>query len=327
MAKIARILPIPVEFRPGVQSIQNSLAERGIFRYPGTKVGLVPIMENNGRFKTGLDWEAAYIDHIIDPAAKKAEIAKIKERYERLSKATRLDLNPIPKRGEEDFNYYSGVYGVNYNKPSVAHPIKLSGHENVFNFSDPFEEVTYWWVIQYNNLIASSLEAVNSGRCHKDVQFYVHNPEEEAGIIYKKKTAANKAIVALDAMSLDKRKKVARLIGLSIQDNDKEEIVYNQIDTFLKLPEIKIGEYQGQDPVALFNRMANMEAQLLEVSDLVNTAIQLRVYNLKGQIVCEGDSPIADTKAQLITSLCTEAKQRELLSLEARVNDKKKLKV
>lgn len=327
MAKIARILPIPIEHRPGVQSIQNSLAERGIFRYPGTKVGLVPIMEANGRYLTGLDMDAPYIDRIIDPKEQKLERARVKERYERLSQATRLDLNPIPKRGEEDFNYYSGVYGVNYGKPSVAHPIKLSGNENVFNFNDPFQEVTFWWVIQYHNLIASSLELLHSGRAHKDVQFYVHNPEEEAAIIYKKKTASNKAIVALDAMSLDKRKKVARLIGLPVQDNDKEEVVYNQIDTFLKLSEVAVGEFTGQDPVALFNRIANMDAQLLEVSDLVNKAIVLRVYNLKGQIICEGDRPVADTKSQLITSLCTEKNQADLLALEAKVKDKEKLKV
>ena len=320
MAQIAKILPIPVEHRAGEQSISNSLAEKGIMRYPGTSVGIVPIKESNGKFKTGLDPDATYIRMMIDPKAKKLEIEKVTERKERLEKETGLDLGPKSE-------YYSGVYGVKYGTNEVANRVKLIDGVNTFNFNDPFKEVEFWWVIQNIALVAPSLEAKRNGKCLSSVQFYVENPEEEAALIYNKKKAANKAIVELNQMSLEDRKKVATLIGLPISDTDKEEVVYNILDSFLKLPEIKLGQYQGQDPIALFNRVAGMTKQVLTVSALVEKAIKLRVLNIRAGLLYEGDTVVANTKEELISSLCTEKKQMEYLALEAKVNDKNKLKV
>ena len=49
----------------------------------------------------------------------------------------------------------------------------------------------------------------------------------ENAIIFKKKQLINKAIVKFDSMTPEKKRKVARLLGLPVSEDTKEEIVYN----------------------------------------------------------------------------------------------------
>ena len=50
----------------------------------------------------------------------------------------------------------------------------------------------------------------------------------------KKKQLINKAIIKFDNITIDKKRKVARLLGLPVTEDTKEEVVYNQIDNLLK---------------------------------------------------------------------------------------------
>lgn len=323
MARTAKILPIPVTPRQGEMSISNSLAEKGIMRFPGTSVGTVPIKEPSGKYRTGLDPDAEYIKRMMlsDPTNGKIERSKVIERKERLEAATGLDLGP---RSE----YYSGVYGPKYGTSEVASRVKLIDGENIFNFSNPFKEVEFWWVIQNTDLIAPSLQAVNTSKAKSTVQFYVNNPDEEATIVYNKKKSANKAIKDLETMSIDRRKQVARLLGLPISDSDKEEMVYNELDKFVKLDNIRTGEYQGQDPVKLFNDIAALTDDILAVKDLVRTALRLRVYTKqpRSPLVYEGEHMIAQSEEALVQKLSLDTEQNDRLALEIKVEDKKKLK-
>lgn len=318
--RVAKILPIPVDYNPNVMSTQNSLAQKGYYVFPGTAKGLVPLKDStSGKFLTGLDEDAKYIDMIPDEAGRNAEREIVRDRRLRLEKATGLDLGP---RSE----YYSGVYGKKYNTGETATRVKLLDRENIFNFTNPLREVEFWWVIQWKNLIAPSLEEYKKGRLGHAVQYYVSNIEAEASVVYSEKKAANECILKLDKMSLEKRKKVAKLLGLAITDDSKEEIVYNLLDTFIKSGNISIGEYKGQRSVTLFNSISGISDKLLNARGLVKDALTYRVFIEKHGVVYEGDQIIANTKEELIKDISLDGKQMEYMALESKVADKKKLR-
>src|SRR5690606_14682457 len=118
-------------------------------------------------------------------------------------------------------------------------------------------------------MIASSYQAYERGEYPANTQFYVNDDNVEEEIKYKKKVLVNEAIKLLDSLSLEKRKKVARLMGLPVGDNSKEKTVYNLLDTQIKDTEVRSGDYKGSNPVELFTKFANLNDKLLSVKDLV----------------------------------------------------------
>ena len=74
-------------------------------------------------------------------------------------------------------------------------------------------------------------------------------------------------------MGVERKRKVARLLGLPIPDNAKDEFVYNKVDTILKQTEFKSGQFKGLATIEVFNRFADMKSQLLHIKDLVKQAI------------------------------------------------------
>jgi len=321
MARIAKIISIPVDFKPGEKSVTNMLAEHNKTLFPGTGKGRVPIRSASGKYLTGLDPEAAYINKILDPQAKEAEVEKIKERLDRLQKATGLDLTARSI-------YYSGVYGEKYNTNEVASRVRLVDGENVFHFSDPFQEIAFWWLTQDSDLIAPSLEAAKTRKAHADVLFYISDPDEEVALVYNKKKEANKAIKDLEGMSFDRRRKVARLLGLPITETSKDEMVYNELDKFIKTAHITTGEYIGQDPIRLFNNVAALDNDILAIKDLVRSALRIRVLTKqpRSPLVYEGTQMVAHSEDELVKMLSLDSKQDERLSLEMKVEDKIKMR-
>jgi hypothetical protein len=86
-------------------------------------------------------------------------------------------------------------------------------------------------------------------------------------------------------MSPEKKKKVARLLGLPVTDETKEEVVYNQVDNVLKQSELKTGNFKDC-PVEVFNRFADMKENLLHIKDLVKQAIQHSFIELNLTVEC-----------------------------------------
>lgn len=329
MAKIAKILPLPVQYVTGEMSISNSLAEKGIMRFPGTSVGIVPIKTVSGKYLTGLDENADYILRIMESKEREAEKVKVRERRTRLEQSTGF----ISDKSDPDHTglgpkseYYSGVYGSKYGTNEVASRVKLIDGENVFNFNNPHKEVEFWWVIQNTDMIAPSLEAKNSGKCKHTVQFYVNNATEEAELIYKKNQLLVKANKELDGMSLERRKKVSRLLGLPVTDNDKEEVVFNLLFKFINSQIVKSGELEGQDPIQLFNSIVKISDDSLEVKDLIKKALNLRVYSKRKGIIYEGERTIAVSEDDLIKDLLNPENQMDKLALMSKVDDKTKMK-
>lgn len=330
MAQIAEILPVPVSHNKGEMSISNSLAEHGLNMYPGSKITLVPIKTVSGRYLTGTDPDADYIKRIRVKEDREKEIQIVTDRRDRLQLATGVDLNPLPKKtlkeDETDLNYYAGVYGSNCGTMYVATPVKLMDGRNQFNFNDPFQELAYWWVIQYDYLIAKSLLAWKAGNAGSRIKFYISDATAEAEAIFKDKQAANKSIKTLEGMDQATRIKVARLLGIPVRDTDKEYVVYNLLDTFIKSKGELKGEYAGQDPIQLFNNIAGLSKAILTTKDTVRQAIKLRIYSSVKGAIYEGQSLVGLTEDEVVKSLLTPTNQQDYLALEAKINDKIKLK-
>jgi hypothetical protein len=228
MGKLGKISTIKREYNSSqLQTMDSNLAQKGMTRIPGTGVFKYPYKELDGKYRTGLDPEASYIKRIADPTERELEIERVKNLRKKLEESLGdIDLGPRSK-------FWN--YGLSTSTDDQMHvqPVKLLDGDNYFDFTIPFQELAFAW-LRVHPTIASSYQAWERGEYAADTQFYVVDDEIESAIVYKKKQLINKAITKFEGMSPDKRKKVARLLGLPVTENTKEEVVYNQVDNVLK---------------------------------------------------------------------------------------------
>lgn len=311
---IAKISPIKKEYSNAFHTFESSLAKAGFYRAPGTSRILFPYKEMSGRYRTGLDENASYLFNLPDEE-RKAEIKRIKETKARLEQKTGFDLNSNSK-------YYN--YSSDLPEEQKISPVKLTNQDKFFDLSNPIDEITWNWV-RVHPMIAPSLEAYKQGKVHPDmVQYYIVNEELEERSKFSKKQEINKAIVQLDNMTIPKRRKIARLMGLPVSDNTKEEIVYNLLDSALKDGEFKDGEYKGMSTIHLFNDLLKMTEERINVKDVVEQSITHGIYRIKkGGAVYEGEMEISPSKEELVNHLIDPLNQEELIALEKRLNIKK----
>ena len=125
-------------------------------------------------------------------------------------------------------------------------------------------------------------------------------------------------------MGPEKKKKVARLLGLPVAEDTKEEVVYNLVDNLLKEGDFKKGPNQGLSTVEVFNRFADMAENLLSVKDLVKQALAHSIYRLRpnGRIY-EGEYEVASSEEELVKMLVDEDHQDDLITLEGKLKMKK----
>ncbi len=320
MGKSGKISSIKKEYNRNNGSLEASLAVNGYSRFPGTGVRFVPYKEPNGSYRTGLDEKAPYLLKIkaLDSETYDLEVKRIKELRKKLESETGLDLGP---RSE----YYTQIFN---DRISIkAEIVRLKEGDNVFDLSEAFQTITYEW-LRVHPLIASSYQAYERGDYASNTQFYVNDEDIEEELQYKKKTLINKAIGTLESLSLEKRKKVARLLGLPVSDNSKERFVYNLLDTFIKQSEIKTGDYKGGNPIDLFNKFSSMDDQLISAKDLVDQAIKHSIYRVtKGGRITEGGNEVAKDKGDLVSFLMDEKNQDDLFALQDKLKVKKALLV
>jgi len=202
-------------------------------------------------------------------------------------------------------------------------PVKLLDGDNFFDLAIPVQELAFSW-LRVHPTIASSYQAWERGEYPAETQFYVADDEIENAVLFKKKQLINKAIVKFDSMTPEKKRKVARLLGLPVTDDTKEEAVYNLVDNVLKQTEFKNGKYQGLNPVEVFTRFADMKDNLLHIKDLVKQALLHSIYRAKpnGKIY-EGEFEIAKDEDDLIKQLSDDDNQDLLLTLEGKLKTKK----
>jgi hypothetical protein len=318
MARLGKISVLKRDYNSSqLQTMQGGLAQKGLTRIPGTGVFKYPYKELDGKYRTGLDPDAAYIKRIGDTLEKELEIERVKTLRAKLEEALGdIDLGPR----SAFWNY--GLSTSNDDQRHVQ-PAKLLDGDNMFDLSIPFQEIAFSW-LRVHPTIASSYQAWERGEYPADTQFYVADDEIENAVIFKKKQLINKAIAKFDSMSPEKKRKVARLLGLPVTEDSKEDLVYNQVDNVLKQTEFSSGKYQGLSTVEVFNRFADMKENLLHIKDLVKQAIAHSVYRVKPNgKVYEGEFEIAKDEDDLIKFLADDDNQDELLILEGKLKTKK----
>lgn len=321
MGKTGKISSIKKEYNRNNGSLEASLALNGYSRYPGTGVRFVPAKEPNGvEYKTGLNVKSAAMERlkVINPENYKLEFERITKLKADLESRSGVSLDPQSP-------YYKSIFDDRLQVK--AQIVRLKEGDNVFDLDDVFQAITYEW-LKVHPLIASSYQAYERGEYMSNTQFYVNDENIEEELKYKKKTLINRAIGTLEALSLDKRKKVARLLGLPVSDSSKEQFVYNLLDSFIKQQEIKNGEWKGGNPVDLFNKFATMDDKLVAAKDLVDQAIKHSIYRVtKGGRVQEGGQEIAKTKEELVDFIMNPANQDDLFALQEKLKVKKSVLV
>lgn len=317
MGKIAKISTLKKEYNGSqLQTMQGGLAQKGMTRIPGTGVFKYPYKEIDGKYRTGLDENASYIKRIQDPTEKEIEIERVKELRIKLEAELGVDLSPRSK-------FWNYSLSTSTNDELHVQPVKLMDGDNYFDLSVPFQELAFAW-LRVHPTIASSYQAWERGEYPADTQFYVVDDEIENAVLYKKKQIINKAIIKFDGMTPEKKKKVARLLGLPVTDNTKEEVVYNLVDNLLKQTEFKNGKYQGLNPVEVFTRFADMKENLLTIKDLIKQAITHNIYRVKANgKVYEGEFEVAKDEDELLKYLADDEHQDDLITLESKLKAKK----
>lgn len=284
---------------------------------PGTGAFKYPHRDLDGRYRTGLDENASYIERILDPVEKELEKKRVKELREKLQKTFgNIDLGPNSK-------FWNGALAKNQNDTMHVQPMKLIDGDNYFDLSIPIQELAFAW-LRVHPTIASSLQSYERGEFPADTQFYVADDDVESKVLYNKKQVINKAIVKFQDMSPEKKKKVARQLGLPVTDETKEEVVYNLVDNILKQTEFKNGRHAGMDPIRVFTQYADMQESLLNVKDLVKQAIGHSIYRVKqGGKVFKGEYELAVDEDALVKFLIDDSHQLDLLALEQELKGKK----
>lgn len=318
MGKLGKVSTIKKQYNSSqLQTMDSNLANMGMTRIPGTGVFKYPYKELDGKYRTGLDPDAGYIKRISDPTERELEIERVTELRDRLQASLGdIDLGPRAK-------FWNYALSTGSNDSLHVQPVKLLDGDNYFDLTQPLQEIAFAW-LRVHPTVASSYQAWERGEFPADTQFYIVNDDIENAIVYKKKQLINKAIIKFDSMSPEKKKKVARLLGLPVTDETKEEVVYNQVDSMLKQSEVKSGSFKGLNPVEVFNRFADMKENLLHIKDLIKQAIQHSIYRVKpsGKIY-EGEYEVAMDEEELLKYLVDEDHQEDLLVLEKKLKTKK----
>ena len=318
MGKIGKISTLKKEYNNSqLQTMQGGLAMKGLTRIPGTGVFKYPYKELDGRYRTGLDPEASYIKRIQDPTEKEIEIERVTNLRSKLEEALGgMDLSPRSK-------FWN--YGLSTSTDDNMHvqPVKLMDSDNLFDLAIPMQELAFSW-LRVHPTIASSYLAWERGEYPADTQFYVADEDIENAVMFRKKQMINKAIIKFDSLTPEKKKKVARLLGLPVTDDSKEEVVYNLVDNLLKQTEFKSGKYQGLTPVEVFTRFADMKDNLLHIKDLVKQAIAHSIYRVKNSgRIYEGEYEVAAEEEALVKYLADDDHQDDLITLEQKLKTKK----
>lgn len=318
MGKLGKISTLKKEYNNSqLQTMQGGLSLRGLTRIPGTGVFKYPYKELDGKYRTGIDPEAAYIRRISDPLEREMETERVTNLKNKLQAALGdVDLGPRS-------SFWNYGMSTSTNDSLHVQPVKLLDGDNFFDLSIPLQELAFSW-LRVHPTIASSYQAWERGEFPADTQFYVADEDIENAVMFKKKQLINKAIVKFDTMTPERKRKVARLLGLPVTDDTKEEAVYNLVDNVLKQTEFKNGKYQGLNPVEVFTRFADMKDNLLHIKDLVKQALTHSIYRARpnGKIY-EGEFEVAKDEDDLIKLLADDDNQDLLLTLEGKLKTKK----
>lgn len=322
MIKVSKIAPIQKQYGNDVQHLEQQLSLHGLNRFPGTSEMIIPYKEKSGKYRTGLDVEAPYLLRLSDED-RAAEIKRITEDKVRLE--TALGVPGILNPTSIFYNFSASVEQLKakWGTDLQVQPVKLGEKDVVFNHSDIMAEINWNW-ISVHPRIASSLDAFNSKKVDPNVKYVIVDDEAETKAEFSKNKTINRAIVDMEELTPTKKKQIARLMGIPVSDDAKEEVVYNLLSNQLRDIEIRGGKNKGMAPIRLFNELIKETDDRLKVKDLVMEALDHNIYRPGvGGKVLEGGKTIAISPEELIEDLLKEEHQIDLIALEKKVKNKK----
>ena len=313
MSKAVKISPIQKTYNANFKTMESSLASKGYVRSPGTKRYLMPKVEADGRYRTGLDVKAQYLNKLT--AEEKAAELEFIEKTLATLKSVYTDT---------DFGPRSKVWNAFSDSPIKVEHLSLGNDSVILHMGEDNirELLTYCWIRVHPD-VARSLEAFERGEC-PECQYYMADDAAESKAIFSKKKAINKAIVTFETLTPTKKKQIARLMGGPITDETTEEAVYNWMDTTLKKPEFDSGEYKNLSTLNVFNQLVALNDDRLKMRDLVEQAIRHNIYRKgTGDKIQEGTETVAASKEELVNFLLDDKNQQDRIALEARLKEKK----
>ncbi len=267
MTQIHKITAVP---NNGMDELARSLAANGLNRFPGTVVRKVPYLEVDGNYRTGLDKNALYIQKM------KPEEAEVERAYVdnllKMAKAAygnNVDFSPT-----SDF-YTKMLQDGNPNAPRCPWG-RFTSETTEFHISENKEDLIVFAYMRVRPDVAPSKEDSESGK-YAHVTYFVDDENLEDEKAFKVKTTIAEATVALKNLTLERRRKVGRQLGLPITNNNTEANVFNQLDNYIKESEKAVTKANAEK----FLKFAEMKPENLEIRDVIYQATQMNILRKK----------------------------------------------
>lgn len=298
MSRIVKIKPIPKKGGSHQFTMQSSLRKAGLSRVPGTNFIISPYFDLNfNKYWTGLDEDILSIERMSDEKAKKAEKERIKKLREQLEKATGHELTP---RG----TYYKRI--ANPTEPNTKAGWALKDGENIFDLDIPEQYITFLWLSAHPQ-IAKSLSDWEKGICDPKCHWYIENVVAEVDAKVSKKKEQNKAVINLEKMTENKRRKVAIILGsLGITYRTSNEEVYTTLDDYLRESDLKT--------VQEFNSLVAISDEILDGKYLAKALLnEGLVRRFGGGVIRETEtSPALANSFEEFETLLADPGQQEI---------------
>lgn len=251
------------------RSLQGTLNAEGKTKVPGAREFITPKTDGFGNVLTGMDENAKKFQAMPkDMADELREHAKAKRL--RLEAALGVDLSPNSKYWKE------------------IPPYTFLDEDNVFDMSDPEQELAFSWLSEISTMISPSKEEIRSGK-RDTCLYYVYSPTEEVEKDFSKKKRVNEAKIKLGQLAETEIRRVQYLMNLNMPASATYSEIYNVIDEYLGEPKTT----SKSDPIENFNRILAYDAETLNVKYLVKQLLEFRLVKQVGDSISEGNNTIA----------------------------------
>jgi hypothetical protein len=283
------------------RTLEGSLFKEGLSRAPKTTMGVTMMIDSNRRPLTGIDENSIRIKSIRDENAREIEFNRVKALRERLESETGEDLRP-------ESNFW---------KDKIEIPYELIDGDNVFDLTNAYKAIDFYWLTQLP-IVAASLDELKNGKVNRaGVFFYVYSPEVETINEFNRNKRTNDAVYQLGKMGETEAKRVAFLLNLKLPENTIYQIVYNSLDAYLKTPKT----HGSHDPIEEFTKVASYTPQVMAIKVLVKTLIEDNIIKLRGDSVLEGENILAKSIQDLENKLAEDPEF--FVDMETKVKNKR----
>jgi len=284
------------------RTLDGSLYKEGLTRAPKTTLGVCMMIDSNKKPITGIDENSIKIKSIKDESARAIEFSRVKSLRESLEEATGESLTP-------DSAFW---------RDKVEVPYELIDGDNIFDLSNPFQAIDYYWLTQLS-IIASNLDDINSGKVNRTKTFYyVYEPDAEVTNEFNRKKLINDAVAILNKLGQTEAKRVAFLLNLKLPDSFTYPETYNELDNFIKTPKT----YGSHDPIEEFTKVCSYTPQVMAIKVLVKSLIDDRIIKQRGDSVLEGENVLAKSIQDLENKLAED--QEFFVDMETKMTNKRR---